>query len=61
MRRGFTMIAAAEVLLVTTVPSVAARALMFVAGTVDMTLSYGVSMPLLREPSARCDLRNRYG
>ena len=31
------------------VPSVATRALMFVAGTVDMTRSYGISMPLLRD------------
>jgi peptide/nickel transport system substrate-binding protein len=42
------------------VPSVATRALMFVAGTVDMTLSYGVSMPRPEKPSAGCDLRNRY-
>ena len=43
------------------VPSVATRALMFVAGTVDMTLSYGVSMPLLRDlksqvPDAICEI-----
>jgi peptide/nickel transport system substrate-binding protein len=43
------------------VPSVATRALMFVAGTVDMTLSYGVSMPLLRDlksqvPHAICEV-----
>ena len=43
------------------VPSVATRALMFVAGTVDMTLSYGVSMPLLRDlkgqvPDAICEV-----
>jgi peptide/nickel transport system substrate-binding protein len=31
------------------VASVATRNLMFVAGDVDMTLSYGVSMPLLRD------------
>jgi len=43
------------------VPSVATRAFMFVAGTVDMTLSYGVSMPLLRDlksqvPDAICEI-----
>src|SRR5499427_7842411 len=31
------------------VPSVATRNLMFIADNVDMTLSYGVSMPLLRD------------
>jgi peptide/nickel transport system substrate-binding protein len=43
------------------IPSVATRALVFVAGTVDMTLSYGVSMPLLRDlkgqvPDAICEV-----
>ena len=31
------------------VPSIATRNLMFIAGNVDMTLSYGVSMPLLHD------------
>jgi len=43
------------------IPSVATRALVFVVGTVDMTLSYGVSMPLLRDlrsqvPDAICEV-----
>jgi len=43
------------------VPNVATRNLMFVAGNVDMTLSYGLSMPLLRDiktqaPNAVCDI-----
>jgi hypothetical protein len=39
---------------------------MFVAGTVDMTLSYGVSMPLLRDlksqvPDAICGVNTDNG
>jgi peptide/nickel transport system substrate-binding protein len=48
------------------VASVATRNLMFIAGNVDMTLSYGVSMPLLRDirnqaPNAVCELSTDNG
>jgi peptide/nickel transport system substrate-binding protein len=48
------------------VPSVATRNLMFIADNVDMTLSYGVSMPLLRDiksqvPDAICTITTDNG
>src|SRR5947209_16117124 len=50
----------------TIVPNRSTRALMFVAGTVDMTLSYGVSMPLMRDlksqvPDAICEIDRESG